>query len=156
MNEPAAGTPPFVKSKAVIIQRGLVDIKAAAIGPQYDDVLRRKIHDLSKLPFALPDLFFRLLCCAEVRHGTHIFEVARRRFQRASQQVDVLDSTIRHQQTMFNIKIRLFVGCVVDSLLDEISVAGMTSLQYPLQRWLNRSIVFKDVVDFLRPVDLST
>src|SRR5260370_39617302 len=54
---------------------------------------------------------------------------------------------------MLNIKICLFVDRVVESLLDAISVARMNSLKYQLQRWLNRSIVFKDVVGFLRPVD---
>src|SRR5713226_4387004 len=54
---------------------------------------------------------------------------------------------------MLNIKICLFVDRVVESLLHAISVARMNSLKYQLQRWLNRSIVFKDVVGFLRPVD---
>src|SRR5260370_11137645 len=56
---------------------------------------------------------------------------------------------------MFNIKICLFVGRVVESLLYAISVVGMNSLEYQLQRWLNRSIMLKDVVGFLRPVDFS-
>src|SRR5882724_10368708 len=56
---------------------------------------------------------------------------------------------------MFNIEICLFVGCVIESLLHEISVVGMSSLKYQLQSWLNPSIVFKDVVGLLRPVDLS-
>src|SRR5260370_40188524 len=54
---------------------------------------------------------------------------------------------------MLNIKICLFVDRVVESLLHAISVVRMNSLKYQLQRWLNRSIVFKDVVGFLRPVD---
>src|SRR5260370_3192913 len=54
---------------------------------------------------------------------------------------------------MLNIKICLFVDRVVESQLHAISVVRMNSLKYQLQRWLNRSIVFKDVVGFLRPVD---
>src|SRR6266478_6509290 len=57
---------------------------------------------------------------------------------------------------MLNIKICLFVGRVVESMLYAISVVGMNSLEYQLQRGLNRSIKFKYLVGFLRPVDFST
>src|SRR5260370_3600533 len=57
---------------------------------------------------------------------------------------------------MLNIKICLFVGRAVESLLHAISVVGMNSPEYQLQRGLHRSIVLKDVVGFLRPVDFST
>src|SRR5258708_39872165 len=57
---------------------------------------------------------------------------------------------------MLNIKICLFVGRVVESLLHAISVVGMNSLEYQLQRGLNRSIILKDLVGFLRPVYFST
>src|SRR5258708_34277584 len=56
---------------------------------------------------------------------------------------------------MLDIKICLFVGRVVESLLHAISVVRMNSLKYQLQRWLNRRIRLKDVVGFLRPVDFS-
>src|SRR6266849_5786659 len=57
---------------------------------------------------------------------------------------------------MLNIKICLFVGRVVESLLHATSVVGMKSLEYQLQRGLNRSIILKDLVGFLRPVYFST
>src|SRR6266849_3998112 len=57
---------------------------------------------------------------------------------------------------MLNIKICLFVGRAVESLSHAISVVGMNSPEYQLQRGLNRSIVLKDLVGFLRPVDFST
>src|SRR5260370_20476384 len=56
---------------------------------------------------------------------------------------------------MFNIKMCPSVGTAVDSLLHEISVVGMNSSEYQLQRWLDCSIMLKDVVGFLRPVDFS-
>src|SRR5271168_2367729 len=56
---------------------------------------------------------------------------------------------------MSNIKIGLFAGCLVERLLHDTSIAGMNSLKYELQSWLNRSIVPKDVIGFLRPVDFS-
>src|SRR6266436_6374760 len=57
---------------------------------------------------------------------------------------------------MLNIKICLFVGRVVESMLHAISVVGMNSLEYQLQRGFNRSIKFKYLVGFLRPEDFST
>ena len=57
---------------------------------------------------------------------------------------------------MLNIKICLFVGRTVESLLHAISVVGMNSLEYQLQRGFNRSIKFKYLVGFLRPEDFST
>src|SRR6266478_6026266 len=52
--------PPLIQSKPEIIEHGLVGIKTSAIAirPQYGDVLRREIQQLSKLHFALPDLLF--------------------------------------------------------------------------------------------------
>src|SRR5215470_19840977 len=56
---------------------------------------------------------------------------------------------------MLQIKISPFVGRELETLLHEISVVGMNSRQYLLQCGLSRSIVFKDIVGFLRPVDFS-
>src|SRR5258708_8879174 len=56
---------------------------------------------------------------------------------------------------MLKIKICPCLGRAVDSLLHASSVVRMNSLEYQLQCWLNRSIVLKDVVGFLRPVDFS-
>src|SRR3984893_7337656 len=67
----------------------------------------------------------------------------------------VLHRTVRHHQAMRNIKICSFFGRVVDNLLYKISVVRMNALEHQLQRRLHRSIVLKDVVGFLRPVDFS-
>src|ERR1700751_3461696 len=67
--------------------------------------------------------------------------------------MEVPDRTIWHQQTMLNIKIGLFVDRVIESLMHVISVVRMNSLKYQLHCWLNRSILFKDVIGFLRPVN---
>jgi hypothetical protein len=56
---------------------------------------------------------------------------------------------------MLKIKISPCLGSEADSPLDEIFVVGMNSPKYQLQRGFNRSIVLKDVVGFLRPVDFS-
>src|SRR6202158_5256049 len=72
-----------------------------------------------------------------------------------SYDVDMSDAAIRHQQAMLKIKIYPFPGRAVESPLHEIPVVGMSSLQYQLQCRLGRSIVFKDLVGFIRPVDFS-
>src|SRR5260370_7486619 len=57
---------------------------------------------------------------------------------------------------MLKIKICLLLGRVVDNLLNKISIVGMNSLKYQLQRWLDHSIVFKDIVGFIGPENFST
>src|SRR5260370_26622829 len=54
---------------------------------------------------------------------------------------------------MLDIKICLVIGRVVESMLHAISVVRMNSLEYQLQGGFNRSIILKDLVGFLRPVD---
>ena len=66
----------FVKGKTDIIERRLVYIEKGAIRTQNPNLLRRDVQDLSKLPFAVPDLLFRLLCRGDGCHGAHIFEAA--------------------------------------------------------------------------------
>src|SRR6266403_4226665 len=70
--------------------------------------------------------------------------------------MEVLDRTVRHQQTMLKIQIRPSLSRAVECLLHEISVVGMNSMHYQLQCRLNRSITLKDLVGFLRPEDFST
>ena len=122
---------------------------------QHADLLRCEVKELPQIPVALPDLLLRLLCRGDVGHGTDIFELARGRLQRASYNVEVLDRAVRHQQTMFKIKVCLVPGRAVESLLPQISVVGMNALEYELQGWLKRSIVLKDRIGFFRPVDVS-
>src|SRR5260370_7758738 len=54
---------------------------------------------------------------------------------------------------MLDIKICLVIGRVVERLLHAISVVRMNSPEYQLQGGFNRSIILKDLVGFLRPVD---
>ena len=70
--------------------------------------------------------------------------------------MNVLDSPGRHQQTMLNIEIDVFVDGVVEGVPHTIPIVGMKSLKHQLQRGLNRAIILKDRVGFIRPVDFST
>ncbi len=69
--------------------------------------------------------------------------------------MDVLDFTIRRQQTMLDVKICLLIVHALEGLAHEIPIVGMNSLERQFQCWVDGSIVFKDVVSFLRPVDLT-
>src|SRR6266478_5103171 len=57
---------------------------------------------------------------------------------------------------MLKIKVCPCLSRAVDSLLHAISVVVMNSLDYQLQRGLDRLIILKDLVGFLRPVDFPT
>src|SRR5258706_13442636 len=71
-------TLPLLESKAVIIERGLVVIERTSVRPKFSDVQRAEIEELSELPFALPDLRFRLLCFGNIHRGPDKFyELAR-------------------------------------------------------------------------------
>jgi hypothetical protein len=69
--------------------------------------------------------------------------------------VEIFDRTVRYQQTIVNFIICPLMGHAVDAFPPTVSIVGMNSVKYRLQGWLNGSIVFKDLVGFLRPVDLS-
>src|SRR5580658_4566933 len=85
---------------------------------------------LRQVCLALSQCCFRLLCRGDVHHSAHIFKVALRSLQRATQCVNLLDSTGRHQQAMLKIEICLFVDHVVENLPHAISIVGMNSLEY--------------------------
>jgi hypothetical protein len=57
---------PFLKSKTVIIKRGMIGVETTHVGPSNGDVLRRKIQDLSKLRFFLPKQLFGALSVLDV------------------------------------------------------------------------------------------
>src|SRR6202047_5573435 len=127
MTKPATiVSPPLLKGKTEIIERGLIGIKKGAVGirPQHIVVLRHQPQDLSKLAFALPDYLLRLLCSGHVGYGAHKFEILSRSLQRATYDVDVLHRPIRHQQTLLKIKIRSRPRRTVDGLLYAIPVVG--------------------------------
>src|ERR1700683_1699221 len=143
---------PFLQSDAEIIKRRPIGVEACAVGPQFGDVQRREVEKLPGFLFALADLLFRLLCRGDVRGGAHKVKIAC--LHRAANDVDVFHSATRHQQTMFYIVIRLFFCRLVEGLPNETSIAGMNSLKQQVERGARRWIVFKNVVDFFRPIEL--
>ena len=58
---------PLLQGETVIIERGPVAIKTAAIRSELGDVQRREIKDLAKLSLALTDFIFRPPLIVDVR-----------------------------------------------------------------------------------------
>src|SRR5712671_4805723 len=100
---------PILKSKTVIIERGLVVIERASIGPKFGNVLRREVNELPELHFALPDLFFCLLCDRNVhRRPDKFYEVSRFVQDRMTDNVEALDGSVGKNNTV----VRLITGFV--------------------------------------------
>ena len=69
--------------------------------------------------------------------------------------MEVLDGTVRHQQTVLQIKVGPCFCRSIKGMLNAISVVGMNSFEYHRYRRLRRSILFEDIVRFYRPIDFS-
>src|SRR5258708_3014173 len=121
---------PLLKSEAVIIERRLVAEEPTSTGSKFGDVLWREVKALPEFPFALPDLFFCKRALTYIRHGSHKLEAVWSDLQRASQNVDMLDSAIRNQQTMLNIKICASLDRAIESLLHVREVVRVDSLKH--------------------------
>src|SRR6266478_2737896 len=121
---------PLLKSKAEIIERSLVDIMVAAIGPQFDDVLRREVQDMPELSFALADFLFRLLALGDVCRAAHEFRhIPGGVENRMADGVDMFDRAVWKWDSEFDFIIRLFTYCSIDCLLPLDSILWMNALQ---------------------------
>src|SRR5712664_2497812 len=128
----AVGAPPLLKRKPEIIEHGLIGIKTSpiVIRPQYGDLLRREIQDLSKLHFALPDLLFRLLSFGNICRATHeLHQIPGCVQNRMADRVDVFDSAARKKDSEFQFVIRLFTYGSIDCPLPLGSILRMNALQ---------------------------
>src|SRR5258708_35772957 len=106
---------PLLQCQTVIIECGLVGIETTSTMSKLANLLRCEIKDLSQLPFALPDLFFRPLALGDVHHGSH--ELDPPRFVAQGHNMDILDApTLRHQ-AMLKIKVFVSLGPLFDVLL---------------------------------------
>src|SRR5271165_4666788 len=109
-----------------------------------------------QITLAPPQRLTRQLRSSDICDRTHKFQFPGGMLEGLSYNMQVLHRAVRHQQTMFHIKIGLFIGRAVESLLHTIPIVGMNSLKWQRQCWLNGSVQFKDSVALVRPVDFST
>jgi hypothetical protein len=68
--------------------------------------------------------------------------------------MNILDFSVEHQQSMFKIEILPVVRCTIDSLPNTGSVVRMSSLEHEIYGWLIGSVAFEDAKGFLRPVQV--
>src|SRR6202051_4381153 len=126
----SVGDPPLSKSKTVIVELGPVAINTAAIGSEYSDVLRREVQNLLKLPFALSDLFFCLLCCGDVCRGTHeLHHISRCVQNRLADGVDVFYRAVWKKNSEFHFVVGLFSDGSINCPLPLGSILRMSALQ---------------------------
>src|SRR5271170_6809404 len=126
----------LLKRQTHVLERSSIRIDRLSIRTVDDNQLRYGVDNAEELVFILPALLLCLFCCGEVRHSTYKFKIPRRGYPRASRKLEVLDRTVRHQQTVFKIKVGSRLSCPVESLLRSISIVGMNSSKYHLQRRL--------------------
>src|SRR5579859_1714936 len=66
----SAGTPHLSQRAAAIVKHCLVCLHQSPLCVQDENMLRKKIHELAKLPLILPQLFFCLLEVLYIRAGS--------------------------------------------------------------------------------------
>ena len=120
MNEPTGAKkpsgclPPFLKTKADVIERNAVGIKTFTTGSKYRNLLGREVQHLTELHFLLPDLFLGRLALRHVDHSAHKFnEMAGRAQNRMTHDVNVPDGATR----MHDAVVRLPLCLLADSRL---------------------------------------
>jgi hypothetical protein len=146
---------PLVNSKTVIIERGLVVIKRTSIRRKFGDVHRREVKKLSELPFALPDLRFRLLCLGDIHRGPDIFhEVARLVQDSMADNMQVLDGTVGENNAVVCLIIGLLAFASFKHLLNGPSILRMKPVKpkFSVRRILIR-VATEDLMDFRRDGD---
>jgi len=146
---------PLVNSKTVIIERGLVVIKRTSIRPKFGDVHGREVKKLSELPFALPNLRFRLLCVGDIHRGPNkFFEVARLVQDRMADNMEVLDGTVGKNNAVVCLIIGLLPFASFKHLLNGPSVLRMNPVK---PKFSGRHIVIRtaaeDSMDLRRDCD---
>jgi hypothetical protein len=91
----------------------------------------------------------------DVSHRAHEFGAAPLIRRRATDDLEVLNRSIRHQQSMFESELRHITRSTLNDLLDRLSVVRMGSLHNQLGRNLGFRVKLKYSKGFIRPVDLS-
>ncbi len=77
-----------------------------------------------------PDLVFGGLAFGDVGHSPDKLALARCILHGVSYRVDVLDSSISHQQPILMFEVSASLGCAIDDLVCEGPILGMYALQH--------------------------
>src|SRR5882762_9842752 len=108
-----------------------------------------------QITFASPQRLFRLLVPGGVHHRSNKLEFSRLISFSMSHNVDMFDGTIRHQQSVFKIKVLSILGRALDYLFHKGCVFRMEPLESKFHGRFRSSVVLEDSKGFLRPDDLA-
>src|SRR5262249_861120 len=97
----------------------------------------------------------RPLAVGDVSDCADEFGVACLICRRATDDLEILNRSVRHQQPMFESELRPVPRSTLNDLLDRLSVIRMGSLDNQLGRNLSFRLKLKYSKGFIRPVDLS-
>src|SRR6266511_3536921 len=81
---------------------------------------------------------FRVLLLGDVHHRANILQVPRFISHGMRHNMDVLDRSIRQEESMFEIQIRSVLNSAIESLLYEDDVFRMNPLEHQFECWLSR------------------
>src|SRR5271165_4095466 len=106
-----------------------------------------------QISFAAAQGFFGPLCPRNVRHGTDKLELAKSVRPGPTGNTDVLDRTIRQQQSMLKAYILPILRRTLDFPLHKGNIFRMGPLQNKFHIRLHAWVAFEDAKGFLRPTD---
>ena len=110
---------------------------------------------LSQITFAPPERLLYSLSIRDIGHRSYEFKVTRFMIGRwMTDNSNVLDRAIGHQQPMFNIKRLPFARYLIEHSLDEGSVFRMSSVQYEFHGGFVDAFEFENSKRFVGPYDV--
>jgi hypothetical protein len=119
---------PLLKSNSVIPERGLVVIERNSIRPNFGDVYRREIEELSRFTFALSELLFRLLALCDIHNGPDkLYELARLVQDGMAYSVEMLDVSIGKNNAVVLVKVCFLGYGSIKELPNALLVLEMSS-----------------------------
>src|SRR3954454_16359769 len=143
-------TIPWVKTQnAVAFLRPIPDVGVGTPGPT------ARVADflcLCQKGFTFPQRFFSPPLVRDVSHGAHELGAAPLIGRRATDDPEVLNRSVTHQQSMFESELRPFTRSTLNDLLDSFSAIRVSSLHNQISRYLCCRVELKYSKRFIRPV----
>lgn len=135
----------FSRREARVVVPALIEEFGGAVGQSAPRQRRDCVDDDSKLIFRFFDfderLFqssVRMVLLGDVHHRADILQLPRIISHGMRHDVDVLDRSIRQEESMFEIQIHSVLNSEIESLSYEDDVFRMNPLKHQFERWLSR------------------
>src|ERR1700756_2197900 len=101
-------------------------------------------------------LFLGAFAFSDVGNYAHVLEIARAVSSGMRNGVDVPDGAVRQQNSMLDIQVHAVLRGAIPELLHAISVLGVNSVEYEIERRIRFSCEAQNCVGFVRPDQLTT